>query len=167
MEWTIDTAATHHFCNQREWFHNYQDLPEKDAVLGEGSTKISGIGDITMEIKTETHLAELTLRNVCYSPNMCRNLISGRLIDQAGFKAILGNRKIEIKDPDGSSFFTAYLESNFYVVEGRIVCGKGELPSATSREVQCLKNQRLGFLAYSFWSSEFTRFIKDVKGRKR
>ncbi|UYV61247.1 hypothetical protein LAZ67_1004099 [Cordylochernes scorpioides] len=38
-EWLIDSAATSHFCKEKDWFVNYQDIPPMDALIGDVDCK--------------------------------------------------------------------------------------------------------------------------------
>ncbi|GBN73143.1 Retrovirus-related Pol polyprotein from transposon TNT 1-94 [Araneus ventricosus] len=118
-EWTIDTAATDHFCNKKELFQDYKELKNKSAALGEGNTVICGIGNVVLEIKRNSGKSRLTLLNVLHAPQMRRNLISGRLIDKAGLTAVIKNKKIQVNYPSGDEMFIAYLKNNFYVLQAK------------------------------------------------
>ncbi|GBM98010.1 Intersectin-1 [Araneus ventricosus] len=94
-EWTIDTAATDHFCNKKKLFQDYKELKNKSAALEEGNTVICGIGNVVLETKRNSGKSRLTSLNVLHAPQMRRNLISGRRIDKAGLTAVMRNKKIQ------------------------------------------------------------------------
>lgn len=54
-KWIIDTAASDHFCGQREWFHNYKETPQNTALgaTEKMSAAIMGMGDIRLQTRTE------------------------------------------------------------------------------------------------------------------
>ncbi|UYV71371.1 FHDC1 [Cordylochernes scorpioides] len=109
-EWLIDSAATSHFCKEKDWFVNYQDIPPMDALIGDVDCKstILGKGDINFVLRDINNtFVEITLLNVLYAPNMRRNLISGSCIDIAGNKIIWKNGKMTIFKNNGEYFFTA------------------------------------------------------------
>ncbi|UYV61146.1 hypothetical protein LAZ67_1003572 [Cordylochernes scorpioides] len=49
-EWLIDSAATSHFCKEKDWFVNYQDIPPMDALIGDVDCKSTFLGEIVQNI---------------------------------------------------------------------------------------------------------------------
>ncbi|UYV79910.1 hypothetical protein LAZ67_18001025 [Cordylochernes scorpioides] len=44
--WVIDNGATHHVCNKREWFTNFQGITSDPILRASGTTRAEGCGDI-------------------------------------------------------------------------------------------------------------------------
>lgn len=53
VEFVLDSAATHHFCADRQMFQNIKNY-HGTAATAEGTTKILGVGDIVLEINSGT-----------------------------------------------------------------------------------------------------------------
>jgi len=120
VHFVIDTAASDHFANDKNLFCEFH-LLEDSANLAEGVTKICGIGNIKVNVHQSGGKTFLMLKNVLYAPNMSRNLISGRLIDEAGFSIYIKNGKLTIRKPDGSFFLESYLDNKFYRLNADVI----------------------------------------------
>ncbi|GBL81984.1 hypothetical protein AVEN_50564-1 [Araneus ventricosus] len=78
-QFLIDTAATSHFCYERDWFKNFKELATTKALLSDkkSTCEVKGIGDVDFIVKHIKGNVKITLKDVFYTPNMRRNLISG------------------------------------------------------------------------------------------
>lgn len=119
-EWLVDTAATSHFCKEKDWFDNYKELPPTDALIGDKNctSKILGVGDITFYVKDGNKFVKMILYNVLYAPNMRRNLISGAKIDIAKYKINWSNDKMILYKENGDYFLTVPRVNKFYIMYG-------------------------------------------------
>lgn len=119
-EWLIDSAATSHFCNRKDWFENFKTLPPTEALIGDKNcmSKVLGVGDINFLVKDYNKLVEIKLLNVLYAPNMRRNLIGGANMDIAGFKIIWENNKMKIYRENGEYFFSVPRIGKLYILKG-------------------------------------------------
>ncbi|GBL79934.1 hypothetical protein AVEN_28976-1 [Araneus ventricosus] len=106
-EWLVDSAATSHFCKEREWFEEWlKNLLPSDALIGEKHCKSKICGNIPFYVYCDGKFVKLILKNVLYAPNMRRNLISGAKIDIAGYKIIWHKNKMILYDSNGKYFIT-------------------------------------------------------------
>lgn len=76
--WIVDTAASDHFCGNKEWFTTYMETPQNTAL---GATtamaaKIKGKGNICLRIETGGRASVITLKDVLHMPGVRHNLIS-------------------------------------------------------------------------------------------
>ncbi|GBL88850.1 hypothetical protein AVEN_158960-1 [Araneus ventricosus] len=80
-KWLVDSAATSHFCMEREWYDS-KELPPSDALIRskDCKSKICGVGNITFYVYSDGKFVKLILKDVLFSPNMRENLISGSKI---------------------------------------------------------------------------------------
>ena len=75
-DWWPDTGATDHICKDRSLFKTYnENNGESSEVTGANKVASKVLGKGTIEL-TFTSRKVLTLVNVFYVPDMCKNLIS-------------------------------------------------------------------------------------------
>lgn len=118
-DWIFDTAASHHCCNNRDLFIDYQPLKDEQMAVAIKGVKFSILGKGTVKLRSGQRI--IHLKNVMHSNQLRRNLISGPQLDkynitfhgekgiinvlefgQIIFKAILidGTYRIKFKNPD-------------------------------------------------------------------
>ncbi|GBO13209.1 hypothetical protein AVEN_204559-1 [Araneus ventricosus] len=119
-QFLIDTAATSHFCYERDWFTNFKELTTTKALLADkkSTCEVKGIGDIDFIVKDIKGNVKITLKDVFYTPNMRRNLISGARMDIAGLKIIWSDNVMRICHSNNEYFFSAFRQDMLYIVSG-------------------------------------------------
>ena len=107
VDWWLDTGATKHICNSRSIFVSYQKVNETEPMfMGNGtSSKIEGKGKVILKL---TSGKDLVLSNVLHVPNITKNLISGPILSNKGFKLVFESDK-------------------FVITKGGVYVGKGYL----------------------------------------
>ncbi|CAJ2630366.1 unnamed protein product, partial [Trifolium pratense] len=86
--WWIDTGATRHVCYERAMFRTYTIAENKKVQMGNAHTsEVAGIGDIELKF---TSGKTLILKDVMHVPDMKKNLVSGFLLNKAGFSQTIG-----------------------------------------------------------------------------
>ena len=87
-DWVVDTRATRHICFSEELFLNYEEVIDEENVYLEdyGTTRVARRGKVHLKFTSGKSLA---LHSVLHVPNMCRNLVSGFLLNKAGLKFFL------------------------------------------------------------------------------
>lgn len=86
--WWVDTGATHHVCYDRGLFKFYTEAEDRRVLLGDfHSTNVAGVGDV--ELKS-TSGKTVILKEVLHVPEIIKNLVSGYLINKAGFTQTIG-----------------------------------------------------------------------------
>ncbi|XP_021732277.1 uncharacterized protein LOC110699091 [Chenopodium quinoa] len=88
--WWIDTGATRHVCYDRRMFKTYTEkTDDKKVLLGDShSTNIAGVGNVELKF---TSGRTLILKDVLHTPEMRKNLVSGFLLNKAGFIQTIGS----------------------------------------------------------------------------
>ncbi|CAH9085358.1 unnamed protein product, partial [Cuscuta epithymum] len=83
--WWIDTGATRHVCKDRQTFKTLKELEEGPILyMGNDSTvQIQGIGQVELEL---TSGKKLILNDVYFVPQIRKNLVSGGILNNFGFK---------------------------------------------------------------------------------
>ena len=92
-EWWLDTRATRHVCCNKSAFCSLDLTPiEEKLYMGNSSTSdIMGIGSVILKL---TSGKEMKLTHILYVPDIRKNLISGFLLCNHGFKMVFESRKI-------------------------------------------------------------------------
>ncbi|CAJ2668640.1 unnamed protein product [Trifolium pratense] len=86
--WWIDTGATRHICFERAMFKTYTAAENKKVQMGNAHTSnVAGIGDVELKF---TSGKTLILKDVMHVPDMRKNLVSGFLLNKAGFNQNIG-----------------------------------------------------------------------------
>ncbi|GKA43539.1 pol polyprotein [Tanacetum coccineum] len=88
-------SCTKHICNSRRMFVSYQKVNELEPMfMGNGtSSKIEGKGKVILKL---TSGKDLVLSNVLHVPNITKNLISGPILSNKGFKLVIESDKLVI-----------------------------------------------------------------------
>lgn len=125
-DWIFDTAASHHFCSNKNLFHDFLPLKdEKMAVAIQGATfPIEGKGKVKLKFGQRT----ICLTDVMYSSKLRRNLISGPRFDRGQAVFYGGKGAVSVSDPEGNFIFQATLKNGVYQV-------KPEIPNKNSKHV--------------------------------
>ncbi|GKB63761.1 zinc finger, CCHC-type containing protein [Tanacetum coccineum] len=130
ITWWIDSGATTHVCKDRCWFKTYE--PVEDGfvlyMVIEHSLPIHGKGSVVLEFSSGK---SITLFNVLYVPKLCKNLISGPVLNKYGYKQVYESDKAVAMIPNPKRktlgekgidcIFVGYAEHSkayrFYVIE--------------------------------------------------
>jgi len=81
--WWIDIGASRHVSYDRAMFKTYTPAKDKTVLMGDfHTTKVAGIGDVELQF---TSGKKLILKDVMHAPEIRKNLISGFLLNKAGF----------------------------------------------------------------------------------
>ncbi|WKA09039.1 hypothetical protein VitviT2T_026717 [Vitis vinifera] len=91
-EWWIDTGATRHVCSDKKMFSTFEPIENGEKVfMGNSATfEIKGQGKVILKM---TSRKELTLTNVLYVPEIRKNLVSGSLLNNHGFRLVFESNK--------------------------------------------------------------------------
>lgn len=106
-DWWIDTGATRHVCSAREMFSSYQPINDGESLfMGNATTaKVAGKGKVILKF---TSGKDLVLNNILHVPEICKNLVSGPVLSNKGFKLVFESDK-------------------FVLTKGGVYVGKGYL----------------------------------------
>lgn len=124
--WYVDSGATNHMCNRRDWFINYEKLNEPiKVILGNGNVmRAVGRGDLNALSYTGETWIEKTLKNVLYSADLYANLFSTTKAldnghttwsDKHQFKLLDGERVVAVGARKGGIF-----QMMFKIIESTI-----------------------------------------------
>ncbi|GJV63859.1 retrovirus-related pol polyprotein from transposon TNT 1-94 [Tanacetum coccineum] len=90
--WWIDIGATRHVCADKSMFHSFRavDNGQKLYMGNSATADIKGEGDVVLKMTSEK---ELKLTNVLYVSEICKNLVSGWLLNKFGFRLVFQSDK--------------------------------------------------------------------------
>ncbi|GFQ67614.1 uncharacterized protein TNCT_49421 [Trichonephila clavata] len=120
--WIYDTAATSHFCCQKNFLQNFQPVNNMRMTIAVGGVtcEIIGTRTVSMIFQNEGDSEIVGFRNVLYSPKSQINLISGSLIDKAGSNFICKKGQINLHGKYGHKVFTVKNVNGLYCVKPKI-----------------------------------------------
>nr|GEV92177.1 zinc finger, CCHC-type [Tanacetum cinerariifolium] len=105
----IDSGTTTHVCKDRCWFKTFE--PVKDgSVLYMGDehfASVHGKGSVALEFSSRK---TITLFHVLYVPKLCKNLVSGPMLNKCGYKQVYESDKYILSKSD-----SAYMSSSTVV----------------------------------------------------
>ncbi|GFS76109.1 retrovirus-related Pol polyprotein from transposon TNT 1-94 [Nephila pilipes] len=114
--WLFDSGSMFHFCKNREWFDTFTPSIKTKKALAAKNTFITveGTGTVILEFKVRGKIRRVHLNDVCYSPDLRKNIISGSQFDLsgAGFKGKHGRLSVYTKD--NKKIFMAMLYKGLY-----------------------------------------------------
>ena len=89
IKWIVDSAASYHYVQKREYFSTYKAGDFGDKKMGNISvSQIVGIDNICIQTSMG---CTLTLKDVQHIPNLRLNLISIHMLDNDGYSHSIGN----------------------------------------------------------------------------
>ncbi|GBN62249.1 Retrovirus-related Pol polyprotein from transposon TNT 1-94 [Araneus ventricosus] len=146
-EFLIDSAATTHICNQRDWFSNLKQIYPTEVLVGErdSSAKAVGIGDIKFTILDINGKVEINFKNVLNVSKMRRNLICGAQIDIVGNYIEWGRDKMIVYNSRKEYIFSVNRVDKLHIVYGYPT--KYE---AKFKDVALISNLKLDFVHRKF-----------------
>ena len=93
-EWWIDTSATRHVCSDKKMFSTFDLIETGDKVfMGNSATfEIKGQGKVVLK----PFWKEVTLTNILYVPEICKNLVFSSLLNSHGFRMVFESDKFNL-----------------------------------------------------------------------
>ena len=86
--WWVDTGASCHVCYDRAMFKSYSNVMDKKVLLGDShSTIVAGSGEVELNF---TSGKTIILKDVLHTPEIRKTLVSGYLLNKAGFTQTIG-----------------------------------------------------------------------------
>jgi hypothetical protein len=91
--WIIDSGASNHISNKREWFREYTEFVDpKPVYVGNGDQVLAmGSGNIDVETFDGKEWIPATLHEVLFIPDMTKNLFSVKISAKKGVDFILSD----------------------------------------------------------------------------
>ncbi|GJS17302.1 pol polyprotein [Tanacetum coccineum] len=134
VDWWLDTDATKDIYNSRRMFVSYQKVNESAPMfMGNGiASKIEGKGKVMLKLTFEK---DIVLSNVLHVPNVTKNLISGPILSNKGFKLVFELDKFIITKGgvyDGKGYLDERLFKLSVVTDDNVINNNNAGTSTTS-----------------------------------
>ncbi|KAA0035887.1 putative Polyprotein [Cucumis melo var. makuwa] len=142
-DWWLDTGASRHVSYDLSPFRKYNKVKDKNILLGDHhTTKVSGIREVELKF---TSGKMLVLKEVLHTPEIRKNLVSGYLLDKAGF--------------------TQTIESDlFTLTKNNVFMGKGYATDVIFKlNLEISKNLSFAYMLSSFMFG-MLEFVMLIKG---
>ncbi|XP_072074086.1 uncharacterized protein [Arachis hypogaea] len=92
LEWRLDSGATIHVCNDRNQFKTYEEVNNREVLMGnDNSAKVYGQGIVELNF---TSGKKLSLINVLHVLDLRKNFVSVSLLCKKGFKVVMKSDKV-------------------------------------------------------------------------
>ncbi|CAA0822366.1 Unknown protein, partial [Striga hermonthica] len=105
-EWYIDIGATRHVCSDKELFSDYTPSNGRKLHMGNSSTsEVARVGTVVLK----TSGKELKLKDVLHVPDIRKNLVSGSLLIEHGFRPVFDAKKF-VRSKFGTLLGHSYLD---------------------------------------------------------
>ncbi|GJZ04997.1 zinc finger, CCHC-type containing protein [Tanacetum coccineum] len=144
----IDSGATTHVCKDRSWFKSYEPV-EDGSVLYMGDdhfAHVHGKGSVVREFSLGK---SITLFNVLYVPKLCKNLISGPVLNKCGYKKVYESDKYILSKCGVFVGFSYYNNGMFMLNLNKVPDDSGSVYMSSSTVVNSsLWHARLGHVHY-------------------
>ncbi|WJZ97445.1 hypothetical protein VitviT2T_016048 [Vitis vinifera] len=148
-EWWIDTGATRHVCSDKKMFSTFEPIENGEKVfMGNSATsEIKGQGKVILKM---TSGKELTLTNVLYVPEIRKNLVSGSLLNNHGFRLVFESNKF-VLSKSGMYVGKGYMSDGMWKLNVMTIIKSNMNKASTSTymlESSNLWHGRLGHVNY-------------------
>ncbi|WJZ99452.1 hypothetical protein VitviT2T_017897 [Vitis vinifera] len=145
-EWWIDTGATRHVCSDKKMFSTFEPIENGEKVfMGNSATsEIKGQGKVILKM---TSGKELTLTNVLYVPEIRKNLVSGSLLNNHGFRLVFESNKV-VLSKSGMYVGKGYMSDGMWKLNDeaieKFVLYKTEVENQLNKKIKVLRSDRGG-----------------------
>jgi len=139
--WWLDSDSTRHVCHEKSAFCSLDETPTGEKVyVGNSSTSdILGVGHVILKL---TSGKEMKLTNVLYVPDLRKNLISGFLLCNHGFKLVFEGQRIVVSK-NGMYVGKGYAQNNMWKMNVIAIHGKDKVNENASTSTYMLESSNL------------------------
>ena len=87
--WRLNTGGSHHICHDLSLFRKYNEIKDKNILLGDHrTTKMADVGEVELKF---TYGKMLELKEVLHTLEIWKNLVSEYLLNKGGFTQTIGS----------------------------------------------------------------------------
>ncbi|KAL0290771.1 UNVERIFIED_CONTAM: Retrovirus-related Pol polyprotein from transposon TNT 1-94 [Sesamum angustifolium] len=156
VDWILDTGASKHFFANKDLFQEFHEESDGEVFMGNSATAgVMGKGKVLLKLTSGKNLA---LLDVLYVPSLCRNFISGSLLNKVGLKIVLESDKVIITR-NGDFIGKGYLSDGLFVLNTiSTISNKKSLNSAYM--VESINIWQGGKKYYISFVDDYSRYTK-------
>lgn len=152
-DWLIDSGASAHYCNNRDWFEDFKPIPAKEITLGDNRViHAVGHGNVPIKVMVDDKFINGMITEVLYVPDIGVNLLSVSKMVQSGLNISFAADQCVISNKSGKVLATAKKgQGNLYRVSVQPTaddCNAGYVSYTDSKPNITLWHGRLGHLNY-------------------
>lgn len=174
FNWVVDTAATTHFCNNRDLFTDFKKVEDKNMSLAiDGLERpIEGMGTVCFFVKINGCKHDIKLKGVMYSPKLRRNLISAATLEMNNCNFQCKNGILWFYTDEGEKIFFAKRKNNLYFLKPQYTKVNAFQEESECINIETCEHSRMNEI--SLWHSRFchlnvnyllqTRKVNGVRG---
>ncbi|GJZ94027.1 zinc finger, CCHC-type containing protein [Tanacetum coccineum] len=150
ISWWVDSGATCHVCKNLQWFKDFKPIEDGSMLkMGNVATEpIKGLGSVNLVFTSGN---SLLLNNVVYVPGIRKNLVSGIVLNNNGYKQVMESDKY-ILSRHGNFIGFGYLNGMFKLNLDVSFIKNSVCMASTSSSNNCGKSKlwhaRLGHVHY-------------------
>ncbi|KAJ9557953.1 hypothetical protein OSB04_012567 [Centaurea solstitialis] len=150
ISWWVDSGATCHVCKNLQWFKDFKPIEDGSLLkMGNVATEpIKGLGSVNLVFTSGN---SLLLCNVLYVPGIRKNLLSGIVLNNCGYKQVMESDKY-ILSKHGTFVGFGYLNGMFKLNLDVSFVNNSVCMASTSSSNNCGKSElwhaRLGHVHY-------------------
>ncbi|KAD5961709.1 hypothetical protein E3N88_13182 [Mikania micrantha] len=154
IAWWVDSVATSHVCKDLRWFKDFQPIEDGFVIkMGNVATEpIKGLGKVKLVFTSGKCLC---LDNVLYVPWIRKNLLSGIMLNNCGYKQVLESDKF-ILSRHGTFVGFGYL-CNVGIIHQTTAPYTPQQNGVSERKNRVLKEMVNSMLSYSGLSEEHSK----------
>lgn len=162
--WILDSAATSHFCCNRDLITDYKPLHNEQVTVAINGCKcpIEGTGTVTFDVVTLGELQTVNLKNVLYSPKLRRNLISCPKIDDNGGSLYCKDNKFIVYNKNKEKVMIANKYNGLYYIKPKSYKNVNIARNVKSNDDKIKETSKLKSKV-NFKNKLFKKRVKKVK----
>lgn len=142
--WYLDSGATSHMANDRDWFIDFNPIETYSISLADNSEiEAKGIGTVRIKVK---HNDYVDLSNTLYVPNLGKNLLSLSAIDKKGCNVLFANGKFTVKGQHCEDLFEGQVVNGLYQINVEPYFIQANITEKNNNNCVMLWHRRLGHL---------------------
>lgn len=170
VRWYVDSGASFHYCNNREWFDRFEPTAGQHVRLGDGRrVSLMGAGSLKVRVPiSDTRSVDGIFTNVQYVPDLTANLLSVAAMTECGLVVTFEKQKCTIKNKQQQIIGVATRVSNKLY---ELVVTHSDSPAALAvtqmewADTLKLWHERLGHCNMASVRQLFThRMVEDAEG---
>ena len=148
-EWYIDSGATSHYTNNREWMSEYHTIHPRTIVGHSGvGLKAIGKGNVAVDMVVDGEVSTILLQDVFFVPGIIENLLSVRCALRKGCNLHFLKDERAIIEKDGQVLVEASTDTRNHLFRCHTASSTPSIAAiATAEQNVQLWHERLGHLA--------------------